>query len=362
MATLKQSLRLQGALEAMDTAQRALSSAAFQVFDTSLFSAWEDSLRIQDNFPHSGISQILLGVGEAFAQQTHWGTAGLSSAAAGLADSLPMGNFLAQENLAQVLQGIEPALEWQRNWEINHPISGMERALRSANSAFSAAKDIGGLQQALEEASRVSRLWGQDLPGIFDAAAAAGGLLRALEPAWWEQNALQVEAVGQAFSGYAQRRWGMFDGAWEDDVPQPVENMEYEAIFTHCCELLTDPFHLNERAADFVKNLFYANPVLAALVFVLMVNPILPKILFQTVPKKLGESICRYESVKLLGELDAMGGGSYRTFEAVDPATGKSYPIAVGPKGEAAILDQPSGEDAPKTPTLQEPLRSEEQG
>ena len=76
MATLKQSLRLQGALEAMDTAQRALSSAAFQVFDTSLFSAWEDSLRIQDNFPHSGISQILLGVGEAFAQQTHWGTAG----------------------------------------------------------------------------------------------------------------------------------------------------------------------------------------------------------------------------------------------------------------------------------------------
>lgn len=82
--------------------------------------------------------------------------------------------------------------------------------------------------------------------------------------------------------------------------------MEYEAIFTHCCELLTDPFHLNERAADFVKNLFYANPVLAALVFVLMVNTILPKILFQTVPKKLGESICRYESVKLLGELDAM--------------------------------------------------------
>ena len=65
-----------------------------------------------------------------------------------------------------------------------------------------------------------------------------------------------------------------------------------------------------------------------------MVNTILPKILFQTVPKKLGESICRYESVKLLGELDAMGGGSYRTFEAVDPATGKSYPIAVGPKGE----------------------------
>lgn len=50
--------------------------------------------------------------------------------------------------------------------EINHPISGMERALRSANSAFSAAKDIGGLQQALEEASRVSRLWGQDLPGF----------------------------------------------------------------------------------------------------------------------------------------------------------------------------------------------------